>query len=633
MLLILVVTIGALLRLWGLGNVGLFGDEDVMGLATRGILETGSPILPSGLYYARALPQLYMMAMSTHFFGDTEWALRLPSVLVGTLGILAGYWLARRFLPVNWSIMFAVVIALLPSMISLSQTARMYGFYVTLVMLFAVAIFRWERTESFVAYFIAIVACLVSLSFHALTVFSTLLFFYPGLVKLSWRLLGFGAVAFTICVIFQQEHSSWVGSHYFPLVEVVPDQNGSRAALLARKVSPTAAVLGALIVGVATGLGFVIARKRRMARDQATWLTLSVLCLVSAVILGLLLQYHMAGLAFIFGTIFFVRAGFHLVFPAILGALLLVMLAIQAYLTWQLPNVQGLNDLIETLAGMPNPKPYLPFTGFSPLGVVAYGIVAMYFAAQFARGLTLPDHVLFFFVSVFAPLFLMGFLAGEHVAPRYVIGFFPFFVLATFAGLFDIVNRHGSRLPANASLKFSIASILLLAIFVSPTDLRLNVNPQYSDFQALTDHRGVDHKGAAEYVLSQGLDSDDLVMALDAQQQGYYLGDRLDYYLRSLNDGRNSSFMRDGEMLSLYTGTPQIPTGEELAKVFGNPRHGEILILGSGELESNRMRYMDNGILETMQDFGVEEVYQGRDGVTKVWRYLAGKTETGQSVK
>ena len=35
-LLLLVLVVGAGLRLWGLGNIGLHGDEDVMSLAVRG---------------------------------------------------------------------------------------------------------------------------------------------------------------------------------------------------------------------------------------------------------------------------------------------------------------------------------------------------------------------------------------------------------------------------------------------------------------------------------------------------------------------------------------------------------------------------------------------------------------------
>jgi hypothetical protein len=503
----------------------------------------------------------------------------------------------------------------------------MYGFYVTLVMLFAVALFRWERTEAISAYIVALAACLLSLSFHALAVFSTILFLYPGLVKMSWRLLGFGGVAVVLGVVFQQEHSAWVGSHYFELVKLEPGAGDvSDNRLLARGVGLTTAALGLLVLSAAAVMAFVFARKQRRTSSQTLWFTLAVPCLAGTVILGLLYQYHLAGLMFVLGTVFFVRAGYTAALPAILGVLLIALFSVQAYLTWQSPGINSLSDLLEIMAGNPYPKPYLTFSRFAPLGIVVYGIIATFFVAQFARGMPLPDHVLFFLVSVLAPLFLMGFLTDQYVPARYVVGFLPFFVLSAFAGISELLYRYHDRLPASQSLAYvAISTIVLLVVFVNPRDLWYNVNPRSEHFRNLADSRGVDHKGAAEFVLSQNLGPNDLVMSVDTQQQVYYLGERVDYYLRSLLvHGRNSSIMRDGSMLCLYTGTPQISTGDELARILSEPQRRQILIIDSGESASNRMRYMANGIWETMQDFGFEEAYLGRDGATQVWRYVAG---------
>ena len=76
-------------------------------------------------------------------------------------------------------------------------------------------------------------------------------------------------------------------------------------------------------------------------------------------------------------------------------------------------------------------------------------------------------------------------------------------------------------------------------------------------------------------------------------------------------------------MVNLYSGTPQISTGKELVAVLNAQEHSQALIVGSGEIARNPGRYLGDGILETMQKFPLEEVYTGRDGVTKVWRYLA----------
>ena len=53
-LLLSILVAGTWLRFWHLGNVGLHGDEDIMGLAARGVVAHGLPILPSDMLYLRA---------------------------------------------------------------------------------------------------------------------------------------------------------------------------------------------------------------------------------------------------------------------------------------------------------------------------------------------------------------------------------------------------------------------------------------------------------------------------------------------------------------------------------------------------------------------------------------------------
>ncbi len=79
----LILSVGVFLRFWGLGNVGLHGDEETMAMPAMAILETGHPYLPSGMYYSRALLNIYLMSGSAWIFGESEWAFRLPSAIVG----------------------------------------------------------------------------------------------------------------------------------------------------------------------------------------------------------------------------------------------------------------------------------------------------------------------------------------------------------------------------------------------------------------------------------------------------------------------------------------------------------------------------------------------------------------------
>jgi hypothetical protein len=622
--LLLLTAVGAVLRAWGLGGIGLHGDEDVMALATRGILETGVPVIPSGMLYPRAVPQLYLMAGSVAVFGDTEWALRLPSAIMGILMVPIGYALARRFLTVPWALAVAATIALLPSMIVLSQTARMYVFFVAFVMLFGIAIFRWERTGAVRDWLLAVVVLIAALLFHSLSVFASLLFFFPGVLRRSARLLALGAAGFLIGAAAFQLISSWISAQYFPLVSPPPGAPGAPPPSLQHAVGVAEAAIAALLVVGVAAVAFLAGRRT----SGRWWLVAGAALLAAAAACAVLVQYHLAGLAWFFGAILYVRSGRTVLVPAVLGAVLLALFGWHAWEGWSSPEVRTFNDLAEALLGKPKPLSYLTFAGFSPAGVALYALLFVGFAVAFARGRPLADHVVLFLLAVLGPLFLIAVLEERFIPPRYVVGMLPFFLLSAFAGLREVLAGLPRRLRPVPAPAHAVAALLLLASFVNPSELRANVNPHYADFARLTDHRGVDHKGAAEYVIAHGSDEEDLVIVMDSQQHGYYLPERMDYYMRSLHAGRNSSILRDGRMLCLYTGVPQIATGEELERVLRESDYDEVFVVGSGEIDRNRMRYMSDGIWDTMQALGFEQAWTGRDGATPIWRYARPEAAT-----
>src|SRR5215472_12087449 len=90
------VAAGALLRFWGLGAVGLHGDEKTMALPVMNLVEHGLPLMPSGMFYPRAVGQLYLMATSVLVFGQSEWALRFPSAVCGVLLIVLAWRAGQR---------------------------------------------------------------------------------------------------------------------------------------------------------------------------------------------------------------------------------------------------------------------------------------------------------------------------------------------------------------------------------------------------------------------------------------------------------------------------------------------------------------------------------------------------------
>lgn len=182
-MLLAIVGVGAWLRFWGLANVGLHGDEETMAMAVMGIVREGAPILPSGMFYPRGMTQLYLMAGSVQLFGESEWAFRLPSALCGVLVIYLSWLAGRRFLRPYWNLAFATSVALLPSMIVYSQTARMYIFLLAAVAACMVCVFAWERSGRLGWLIGGVVALVIGIDLQALAVTTILMFLMPGILQ------------------------------------------------------------------------------------------------------------------------------------------------------------------------------------------------------------------------------------------------------------------------------------------------------------------------------------------------------------------------------------------------------------------------------------------------------------------
>src|SRR3970282_272214 len=247
--LFLVIAACTLVRFWGLGNVGLHGDEETMAMPAMSILENGRPMLPGGMFYPRALAQLYLMAASVWVFGETEWALRLPSALVGSLAGFARCFRGKRFLSPNLNLVFVAAMTFMPYMIEISQTARMYVFWLTALMAFGALLFKWEQDDKLGSLVWAFAAWLVALHFQQLSIFAALLSLFPGLSRQSIRQLLFGDVALGIAYLAFDAAQSWIGSQY-PL-----DERPERIVLPPEPVAPSAGLgpLDVLAIYVALG--------------------------------------------------------------------------------------------------------------------------------------------------------------------------------------------------------------------------------------------------------------------------------------------------------------------------------------------------------------------------------------------
>jgi hypothetical protein len=611
-LLAAILAIGTWLRFWGLDNVGLHGDEETMAMSTMAILDGGLPYLPSGVLYPRALAQLYLMAASVFVFGEGEWAFRFPSVVVGSLTGLAAFFMGRRFLSPGYNLAFVAVITFLPSMIEASQTARMYIFWLTAMIVFAACIFRWERDQKFSSLVLAVVAWLVALHFQELSIFAATLFLFPGLSTRSGRQLALGAVAFAICGAALELNDDWINSQYPRTLEVNQATGGmpdSGFGVLAASGTVWFSV-ASLFVIVALG-GLLLWRQRRHGIAHIG----PIVTVTSALLAMSLLEYHVAGILWLVGLVWWLRS------PALSRLLLGVALVLAAALTaahLTYVSATGLyvgRQIVGALLGHVSIWPVLRFIELAPLAAPIYGLIFLLALVRLTKGQPIPVHFLFFAIAVWAPLVLIGVVAW-NVEPRYTEGALAYYLLCIFAGAAFLVAELGAkRFDGFARHAPTAALALMAAAIVNPFALSRVAHPDYGYYP--------DHKGAAEYIRGHDSGAERIVIAEDVLQQTYYLG-KVDYWLREAYDGRQFSVHDEsGRTVDLYTHTELLATGTELLTVLEDAGTKDVYIIGSGEnFVDGERSFRGEGIKEVLDSDLLNVVYDGRDGKTKVWKLV-----------
>jgi 4-amino-4-deoxy-L-arabinose transferase-like glycosyltransferase len=108
-------------------NVGVHVDEFSTLWASRQVLTSGAPIMPSGVLYTRGLFSTYIIAAFGALFGLTYTVGRAPSIFFGVATVIALFWLAWRGWNPRVAWLAAIMLAMLPEAIEASGRARFYA--------------------------------------------------------------------------------------------------------------------------------------------------------------------------------------------------------------------------------------------------------------------------------------------------------------------------------------------------------------------------------------------------------------------------------------------------------------------------------------------------------------------------
>jgi hypothetical protein len=615
------VCAAAFVRLWSLGSVGLHGDEETMGMAVRGILESGWPILPSGMFYPRGMIQLYLMAGSVALFGESEWALRLPSVLCGTLLVWLAYLAGRRLLRPHWNLAFAACVALSPSLIEFSQTARMYIFLIAAVMACIICVFEWDRTERVRWLAGAVAALVLGLDMHVLAVAVVLLFLVPGITRGDLRRLMIGAGAAIAVVLSYFIVELWLASHYPTPGSDVAQLFGPDEPRRSYGLTDLQTMHELALYGVAAVMGLLACAVAAATRRAGT-VAITALLLLVGVALQFALFYHVAVLCYLAGAATALRSHWGSKTLVRLGVLAAAAGLLAAMHIWLLaPKAGTMIRVIGALVGQPSVWPYVRIAELSPVVGAICGALFLWGIYLFARSRPVPDYWLVLLLSVWAPLFALGALEWNP-PPRYTAMSFAPMLLCAFAAAQragDYIAERSRVVAGRGALMAGIVAI----IAINPPAIATTLTAGYRTHP--------DHRGAAEFLRSQNLRDEDIVIAEDVLQQTYYLG-RVDYWLIGPHVAKQF-VVRDGDALvDFYTRTPVIATTDMLDEVLQKSAGRRVFVVGSGEGWINGRRSVREGLEEALESPRFESIYVGRDGLTHVLRAVPGEVEPSREI-
>ncbi|HKO23412.1 MAG TPA: glycosyltransferase family 39 protein, partial [Chloroflexota bacterium] len=170
-LVVALTVLGAVTRFYHLGSRSLWLDETYTAQSVRFPTLGGVMTWTSG--DPDQMPLMNLLAWMLRGFGGSEWSVRLPSALAGTLDVLAIYYLATRLFRPRVGLVAALLVAILPFSVWYGQEARPYALLMllaTLQILFSYRAAVYARARDWGA---LVLVTVLNLYTHYLSLFTT----------------------------------------------------------------------------------------------------------------------------------------------------------------------------------------------------------------------------------------------------------------------------------------------------------------------------------------------------------------------------------------------------------------------------------------------------------------------------
>lgn len=592
------------LRIMNLGVPGLSGDEDIMGLAVRGLHESGQPVLPSGMEYRRAIVHTYLIYYSTQLFGQTEWALRIPSVIAGMLLLVFVFRIGKRFLVPMHNVAAFSLFALAPPLIEISRTARMYVFLVLALAVFIYLVFKWERQNNWLNPIAALSVLALAATFHSLAIFALPVVFWPALSTGSPRHLRTAITACLAFLVFYWAFGNWAGAPY-PTPEQRP--------VYVEAINPLAAYSND---GALNGLRWAFIAVSAvwiawMARGHVSILKNLRVAMLAGGLALVMCRYYLPGAYLIlFGALW--RRRIDEIFDrplAVICGLSLIVFGIDL-----LNSIAqaGINRVALRLT-FEEASPYLWIRAVEafPLPVLITSLVTPLLLIRSKKDTKSPGFALLIIFALMVPMFAMSTFRWdfEH---RYMFAFLPLLLILTAAVLQELASVYFPQMTIIRRRFGASISAILIILTMNPKALYQYAVGDTSELPA--------HKATALFVAATPGFNRAVIIAEDAIATHYYLG-RLNYKLQYGPKAAAHAWVREGRIEDQYTGAEIIGSGPELRNVLC-ASEGVVYIIGDGQAsKSGRKRNRDGGIEHILDGPLVTVEYQMLPGPATVWRY------------
>lgn len=607
-----IILAGAVLRFATLGSVGLHGDEETMGFAVRGLIENGVSAMPSGMEYRRAILQIYLQAASVLVFGESEFALRLPSAIVGTLLPLLLFSLGRRFVSTAFAIILALAAAFLPIFVTDSQTGRMYVFLVAVTGLALWTTFRWGETQRGAWLVATLIVLALAMQFQALAVLSLGMLLYPGLATANIRLLGLGIGAALLMALVFYLLDSWITAPYPSGLGTVLDvgaAEGWNPDAARNFIEQSASSVRWITVILCVGLAGLLTRSTPV--DASRIATISLIALGFWLIS--IMHGYLGAIALMSGVVLAIRQyeGHRpaMLLVLTLGIALLLAQSIHAGVLLE----EALRRAIGTQMGV-SPWPLMQLGSLVPAFALVTALGAIGAVSAWSRREAISSVWLIFVLLVLIPMTFMGLIAW-YVPTRYTEGSLIPLLLAGAWSAEQLVCK------VDQKLRCCLGGFSTKALVVSAVLVLVNPNNFLRAFKDKTPEYP-DHKGAAEFILKNDLHVNSILIAEDVLQQTYYLG-HVDYWLIGPHvAGQFAIRTAGGHIVDIYTATQLLTDSEKLDVIMKKADlHGmRVILIGSGEEQQDGRAFARGGDLSgALKTINRKVLYVGKDRLTKVW--------------